>query len=52
MQNHQADGKNTGLEKSARQIFYPARPIWMQQAQAAYAHYWARYSSEGITALA
>jgi hypothetical protein len=27
-------------------------PIWMRQAEMAFADYWARYSTEGITALA
>ena len=39
-------------EQQALRINKAASPIWMQQAQAAYADYWARYSSEGITALA
>jgi len=39
-------------EQQAQRINKAASPIWMQQAQAAYADYWARYSSEGIAALA
>ena len=39
-------------EQQALRINKAASPIWMRQAQKAYAHYWARYSSEGLTALA
>ena len=39
-------------EQQALRINKAASPIWMQQAHAAYADYWARYSAEGITALA
>ena len=39
-------------EQQALRINKAASPIWMRQAQKAYAHYWARYSTEGITALA
>lgn len=39
-------------EQQALRINKAANPIWMQQAHAAYADYWARYSAEGITALA
>ena len=39
-------------EQQALRINKAASPIWMRQAQKAYADYWARYSSEGITALA
>ena len=38
-------------EQQALRINNAASPIWMQQAQTAYADYWARYSEEGITAL-
>ena len=39
-------------EQQALRINKAASPIWMQHAEMAYADYWARYSSEGITALA
>ena len=39
-------------EQQALRINKAASPIWMQRAEIAYADYWARYSSEGITALA
>ena len=39
-------------EQQALRINKAASPIWMQQAELAFADYWARYSSEGITALA
>jgi hypothetical protein len=39
-------------EQQAQRINKAASPIWMQQAELAFADYWARYSSEGITALA
>ena len=39
-------------EQQALRINKAASPIWMQHAEKAYAEYWARYSSEGITALA
>ena len=39
-------------EQQAVRINKAASPIWMHQAKKAYAEYWARYSSEGITALA
>ena len=39
-------------EQQALRINKAASPIWMQHAEKAYADYWARYSSEGITALA
>lgn len=51
---------NAGCSKAMRanehehqvpRINKAASPIWMQQAHAAYADYWARYSAEGITAL-
>ena len=38
-------------EQQALRINKAASPIWMLQAQTAYADYWARYSAEGITAL-
>ena len=39
-------------EKQRLRINKAASPIWMQHAEMAYADYWARYSAEGITALA
>jgi hypothetical protein len=39
-------------EQQAVRINKAASPIWMQHAEKAFADYWARYSSEGITALA
>lgn len=39
-------------EQQALRINKAASPIWMQHAEMAFAEYWARYSSEGITALA
>jgi hypothetical protein len=39
-------------EQQAVRINKAASPIWMHHAEKAYADYWARYSSEGITALA
>lgn len=39
-------------EQQTQRINKAASPIWMRQAQKAYADYWARYSTEGLTALA
>ena len=39
-------------EQQAVRINKAASPIWMYHAEKAYADYWARYSAEGITALA
>jgi hypothetical protein len=39
-------------EQQALRINKAASPIWMHQAEMAFANYWARYSTEGITALA
>jgi len=39
-------------EQQAQRINKAASPIWMHHAEMAFADYWARYSAEGITALA
>jgi hypothetical protein len=39
-------------EQQAVRINKAASPIWMQKAEMAFADYWARYSTEGIEALA
>jgi len=38
-------------EQQALRINKAASPIWMRHAEKTYAHYGARYSSKGITAL-
>jgi hypothetical protein len=39
-------------EQQALRINKAASPIWMQQAEIAFADYWARYVSAGVYALA
>ena len=39
-------------EQQTLRINKATSPIWMHQAEMAFANYWARYSTEGITALA